>query len=194
MVFREFVKHVPIPHKSCPSHHQFYPLLELEHSEQWHVSSDLLWHPVTNKLNPHNCWYDYPIHKKKLYLIHDSHSSFLREMCILQQCWYHRPPIWLPALSLNLTYLDSSLETVIREPTLYKFFTFHNPNLMSIFLRLSRLSKESVQVRSSLMTFVTNLFFYGEGLLAPCPTPQAAGPPLVVCPQLLIQYIRNYPP
>jgi hypothetical protein len=28
-------------------------------------------------------------------------------------------------------YLDSSLETVIREPTLYKLLIFHVPNLMS---------------------------------------------------------------
>ena len=36
--------------------------------------------------------------------------------------------------------------------------------------------------------------FYGEELLAPRPTPQAGGPPLVGCPRLLIQYIRSYPP
>jgi hypothetical protein len=43
----------------------------------------------------------------------------------------------IPAKS-NL-YLDSSLETVIREPALYKFLTFHNPNLMSVLHRLGRL-------------------------------------------------------
>jgi hypothetical protein len=30
------------------------------------------------------------------------------------------------------------------------------------------------------MVFATNLFFYGEGLLAPRPTPKAGGPPLVL--------------
>jgi hypothetical protein len=45
-------------------------------------------------------------------------------------------------------YLDSSLETVIREPALYKLLTFHVPKLLSIFLCLGRSSKESVQVRS----------------------------------------------
>ena len=35
--------------------------------------------------------------------------------------------------------------------------------------------------------------FYREGLLAPRPTPQAGGPPLVGCPRLLIQFIRSYP-
>jgi len=33
--------------------------------------------------------------------------------------------------------------------------------------------------------------FYGEELLAPRPTPQAGGPPLIGCPRLLIQYIQE---
>jgi hypothetical protein len=36
-------------------------------------------------------------------------------------------------------------------------------------------------------------YFYG-GVVIPRPSPQAGGPPLVGCPRLLIQYIRNYPP
>jgi hypothetical protein len=40
-----------------------------------------------------------------------------------------------------------------------KILTHHNPNLISIFRRLGRLSKESVQVRGSVWFFVTNLFF-----------------------------------
>jgi hypothetical protein len=54
-------------------------------------------------------------------------------------------------------YLDSSLETVIWEPTLYKLLIFHVPNLLSIFLRLG-CSKESVQVRGSRNIFVTRCF------------------------------------
>jgi hypothetical protein len=69
-------------------------------------------------------------------------------------------------------YLDSSLETVVKEPALYKHLTFHNPNLMSVFHCLGSLSRESVQVRVSLMTFVTILYYYGEGFLAPSPTPE----------------------
>jgi hypothetical protein len=69
-------------------------------------------------------------------------------------------------------YLSSSLETDIREPVLYRLLTFQNPNLISIFCRLSRLSKESIQVRGTISFFVTNLFFYGEELLAPHPTPK----------------------
>jgi hypothetical protein len=45
-------------------------------------------------------------------------------------------------------------------------------------IRLGRLSKESVQTRE---------------VVSPTPNPQAGGPPLVSCPQLLIQYIRSYP-
>ena len=41
---------------------------------------------------------------------------------------------------------------------------------------------------------ILNCVFYGEGLLAPRPTPQAGGPPLVGCPRLLIQFIHSYPP
>jgi len=39
-----------------------------------------------------------------------------------------------------------------------------------------------------------NKGFYKEGLLAPHQNPQAEGPPLICCPQLLIQFIRGYPP
>ena len=35
--------------------------------------------------------------------------------------------------------------------------------------------------------------FYGEELLAPCPTARAGGPPLVGFPRRLIQHIRSYP-
>jgi hypothetical protein len=34
MLFRELIEDIPVPHKSCPAHHQFYPLLGHEHSEQ----------------------------------------------------------------------------------------------------------------------------------------------------------------
>jgi hypothetical protein len=60
-------------------------------------------------------------------------------MCILQRVWCHHPRIWLPAPQLNLTYLDSSLESVIREPALYRLLTF-----MSIFSCIDRLSQESI--------------------------------------------------
>jgi hypothetical protein len=49
---------------------------------------------------------------------------------------------------------------------------------MSIFFCLSRLSKESVQVRGFLRIFVTSFFFYGEELLAPRPTTKLEDHPL----------------
>jgi len=48
--------------------------------------------------------------------------------------------------------------------------------------------------RLSVRTFCNVILFYGEELLAPRPTLQAGGSPLVGCPRLLIQYICNYPP
>jgi hypothetical protein len=45
------------------------------------------------------------------------------------------------------------------EPALYRLLTFHVPNLISIFLRLGRLSKGSVQGRGFFRIFVTILFF-----------------------------------
>jgi hypothetical protein len=75
---------------------------------------------------------------------------------------------------------------VIKKPAAYKPLTVHNPNLMSVSHRLGRLSRESVQVRGSLMTFVANWFFYGEGLTAPRPTPKLEDHPLsFVCGSLL---------
>jgi hypothetical protein len=61
---------------------------------------------------------------------------------------------------------------VMSEPALYRLLTFHVPNLMSVFLSLGRLSKESVQLRDPLWHFVTNFFFYDEELLDPRPIPK----------------------
>jgi hypothetical protein len=64
---------------------------------------------------------------------------------------------------------------------------------ISLFFRLGRLSKESVQIRGFLNIFVTSSFLRWE-IVSPTPKPQAEGPHLACCPQLLIQYIRSYPP
>jgi hypothetical protein len=79
------------------------------------------------------------------------------------------------------------------EPALYTVLTFHVPNLMSFFLSLGRLSKESVEVRGPLWHFVTSLFLW-RGVVSPTPNLQAGGLPLVNCPWLFIQYICSYPP
>jgi hypothetical protein len=39
-----------------------------------------------------------------------------------------------------------------------------------------------------------NICFWRGGVVSTSPNPQAGGPPLIVCPRLLIQYIRSYPP
>ena len=41
---------------------------------------------------------------------------------------------------------------------------------------------------------ITKLFFSRGGVVSTSPNPQAGGPPLVGCPQLLIQFIRSSPP
>jgi hypothetical protein len=89
-------------------------------------------------------------------------------------------------------YLDSSLETVIKEPALYKLLTFHNPFHSESHVHIPSPGSFIQRIRPGprLCLISRNKFiFYGEGLLA-----QAGGPPLVVCPLLLIQYIRSCPP
>jgi hypothetical protein len=44
------------------------------------------------------------------------------------------------------------------------------------------------------MTFRNRLIFLGRGVVSPKPNPQAGRPLLAGCPQLLIKYIRSYPP
>jgi hypothetical protein len=83
-------------------------------------------------------------------------------------------------------FFDSYFDTVTSEPALYKLLTFHVPSLMSLFRRLGCLSKESV--RSRLMFMSRNRFiFVRKRVVSPTPNPQAGGPPLVICPWLLIQ-------
>jgi hypothetical protein len=57
------------------------------------------------------------------------------------------------------SYLDNSSATVLSQPAVYILLIFHVPNLMSIFFSLGHLSKEYVQIRGSLLHFVTSLFF-----------------------------------
>jgi hypothetical protein len=94
----------------------------------------------------------------------------------------------------SIVYLANSLAAAISEPALYKLLAFEVPNLVSLFCCLGR-TKVSVQVQCFVCKyFVTKIRFNSEDLLVPPPNPQAGRPPLVGCPQLLIQYIRSYPP
>jgi hypothetical protein len=116
---------------------------------------------------------------------------FYRKMCILSASSVP-PPSHLTSCTpskCNL-YFDSSFDTVTSEHA-YKFLTFQVPNLVSIFRHLGRLSKEFIEVQVYGKLSVTCLFFYGKGLLAPRPTPQAGGPPLVVCLWILIHCIHS---
>jgi hypothetical protein len=116
------------------------------------------------------------------------------EKCLFERLiQFHLCPIW-PILPLNLTYeyFEISSATALSEPALYILVTFQVPNPIYIFLRLGRLSNESVQVRGFLWSFVRSLFLRW-GFVSPTPKPQTGGPPLVFCPRLLIQYIRSYP-
>jgi hypothetical protein len=128
MVFRKCIEDTfQIPHSSYPSHWQFYPLLEHEHSEERYEVSDFLVSCMisyTNKLDLHNYWYDYLIHK---YPLPNSlpHFSFQRQIRIplLVRCYC--PLIWPSELPLNLNYiLVVILILTHSEPALYILLTF----------------------------------------------------------------------
>jgi hypothetical protein len=79
-------------------------------------------------------------------------------------------------------HFESSFATAMNEPGLYRLLTFQVPHLMSILLSLGRLYKEAV-----LVTFRNKLFFYGEVLLAPHPTPKLEAHPL----SAVLDYLFN---
>jgi hypothetical protein len=89
--------------------------------------------------------------------------------------------------------LDISSATVLSEPTLYRLLAFHIPNLVSIFLSLGHLSKESIQVCDSLWHFITSSFFLWWGGVSRMPNTKSGGLPLVGPLLLLIQYIHSCP-
>jgi hypothetical protein len=83
------------------------------------------------------------------------------------------PPSYLTSChpTKSNLHFDSSLETVIKELSLYKLLIFHNPNLISISISWIAYSKNPS--RSEALLNIHNKFiFYGEGLLAPRPTPK----------------------
>jgi hypothetical protein len=64
-------------------------------------------------------------------------------------------------------YLDSSLKTAIRVPTLYRLLMSPIPNLMPRLCLSGHLCKESIQIQGSLERFITRLFFTVRGC-QPC--------------------------
>jgi hypothetical protein len=92
-----------------------------------------------------------------------------------------RPPFWIRGQFFSL-----HIYIIFRYLRLFSKSHLHIPSLRSFILRIR-------QGPRLFMTFRNKLASYGEGLLSRHPTPKARGPPLVVCPQLLIQYICSYP-
>jgi hypothetical protein len=75
----------------------------------------------------------------------------------------------------------------------YSNYSWRRVQVMKFLIMQFRLSKESVQVRGFLRSFVTSLFLWWR-VVSPTPNSSARGPPLVGCPRLLIQCICSYPP
>jgi hypothetical protein len=57
-------------------------------------------------------------------------------------------------------YFEISSATALSELSLHILLTFQVPNVVSNLFRLGRLSKESIQVRGFLRSFVKSLFFF----------------------------------
>jgi hypothetical protein len=114
----------------------------------------------------------------------------------------------------HLTYCTPTKSTLYLANSLAAVksaLTFHVPNKMSLFccaiLPLetlppwrsewgSSLPPDCFVSRGSILTYeyyLTWIFSQG-GVVSTSPNPQAGGPPLVGCPQLLIQFIHSYPP
>ena len=109
-------------------------------------------------------------------------------------------------------YQANSLAAAVSEPALYRLLMFHVPNKMSLFLCLVRdasstntphqrsewgsiLPSDCFVSRWSISPMSTSQDFFSRGgVVSISPNPQAGGPPLVVFPRLLIQFICSYPP
>jgi hypothetical protein len=117
------------------------------------------------------------------------------EKCIFA-CWFGAThPIWPPVLPLNLTYILMAFSQLSWASLPYTHFlhSTYLTNLMSIFLSLGRLSRES-KFEALFWHFVTILFFLRWEVVGHTHNPQAGVPPLVGCSRLLIQCIHRHPP
>jgi hypothetical protein len=88
-------------------------------------------------------------------------------------------------------YFEISFSKIMREPVLFRFLTFHVPDLISIFLSVGRLSKKRPNPRL-FVTFRHNPILYSG--VSPKANPHTWGTPIFGCPRLFIQHIRSYPP
>jgi hypothetical protein len=192
-VYGFYHSHAPVPRRRYPYQSQLYLLFGHARSEQWHETIDLSVLCMTS----HHLKVDIipSCTKKKVQLIRCSHSPFPSKMGILLLVRRHCSPPPPHHNSTSFTsksdaYFDNSFDTNISDPAQHKLLTFNVPTLMLIFCCLCRLTKVSAQVRGSLELFL-QAYFYGELLFVPRPAPKQKAP-LVVCPRLLIQYIRSY--
>ena len=117
--------------------------------------------------------------------------SQLPPTCPNSEPAWSSPYSHIPLPKLNL-YLANSLATVLSDTDLYKFLTFHVPNLISLFHCLG-CTKGSVQALGNCSHFVMRPVFM-VGRCCYLAQPQAGWPPLVGCLWLLIRYIHSYTP
>jgi hypothetical protein len=149
-------------HKTCLWNHHFSPQLEHVHSktmvlQQWPLrtiydilsltNSTLLTADITlwcTKNSVPNWWFSFPFPQEKI----QSPAYTVPPISHLTSC--------TPTKS-NL-YLANSLATVVRELDLYRFLTFHVPNLASLFHCLGY-TKGSVLAWGNCIHFVTRPVF-----------------------------------
>jgi hypothetical protein len=106
------------------------------------------------------------MHKKNWYLIHVSHFPFHRKMYVYSPAGSVPPLSHLTSCTSTKSNLnvDIYFTTVMSEHALYRLLTFHVRNLVSIFLCLVHVYKESVQVWNPLWHFVGRV-------ISPTPNP-----------------------
>ena len=88
---------------------------------------------------------------------------------------------------LSLSWV-SSVQSILPHPTSWRSILILSSHLH---VGLPGGLKVSIQVWGKCSWYAKKFSFQGEELSTPRPTPQAGGTPLVVCPRLLIQYIRR---
>ena len=92
----------------------------------------------------------------------------------------HQTPVCTsPVRSKPSLYLTNSLATALSNRGLYRLFTFHVPNFMSLSLCLQRIERW-VQVRGLEKYFITSLSSYDQELLALHSNPKIKEHPLSV--------------